>query len=595
MILGELADYYGLLLDRGKVGREGWANQRVSYVITIDYSGQVKSIFSIEKEEQRGKRKVVVPDKRMVPIHSGRSGKNPKPYFLCDSAKYLLGVWIPSGEQAVDKKNKADAWKYFQASAEYHIKILGNSGDRITQSVCNYFKTWDFEKNKDIFSVNWKEIEKANLVFRSYEMSKEILETEEVKNIWNSSSGGGEEICLRRCLVSGKLAQVARLHPQFKGVQGANSSGAMLVSFNGSAFESYGKEQGDNAPVSQEVANAYGQALNYLLSDDRHHKQIGDATTVFWAKAKNDENAYVDFMSQLLDGADENEEDKLLLAMSHIAAGEQAGYMETDLNPDVPFYILGLSPSVARISIRFFYSGTFGNIVSNIQDHYKRMEIESPVFEKKKFPSIRELLYETVNKKSTKKQPQPILSGALMRAVLENRPYPAGLYNNIMLRIHAERNVSRNRAAFIKAYIIKNFTDKKEAADTMKLNEDTEYVPYVLGRLFETLEEIQFHAIDKETVKERYFNSASTTPSVVFPQMLRLANSHLNVLKRDKKGLQVNLEKQLSGLCNKIHSDFPKYLSLEDQGIFMLGYYHQQQKKFSKNENKKETIKEQED
>ena len=202
----------------------------------------------------------------------------------------------------MDKKNKADAWKYFQASAEYHIKILGNSEDRITQSICNYFKTWDFEKNKDIFPVNWKEIEKANLVFRSYEMSKEILEIEEVKNIWNSSSGEGEETCLRRCLVSGKLAQVARLHPQFKGVQGANSSGAMLVSFNGSAFESYGKEQGDNAPVCREVANAYGQALNYLLSDDGHHKQIGDATTVFWAKAKNGENAYVDFMSQLLDG-----------------------------------------------------------------------------------------------------------------------------------------------------------------------------------------------------------------------------------------------------------------------------------------------------
>lgn len=426
-------------------------------------------------------------------------------------------------------------------------------------------------------------------------MSKEILETEEVRNLWNSSSGEDDGTCLRRCLVSGKLAQVARLHPQFKGVQGANSSGARLVSFNGSAFESYGKEQGDNAPVCQEIANAYGQALNYLLSDDGHHKQLGDSTTVFWAKAKNDENAYVDFMSQLLDGTDEHEEDKLLLAMSHIAAGEQAGYMETDLNPDVPFYILGLSPSVARISIRFFYNGTFGKMVSNIQEHYKRMEIESPVFEKKKFPSIRELLYETVNKKSTKKQPQPILSGALMRAVLENRPYPAGLYNNIMLRIHTERQVNRNRAAFIKAYIIKNFTDKKEAADTMRLNEDTEYVPYVLGRLFKTLEEIQFQAIEKETVKERYFNSASTTPSVVFPQMLRLANSHLNVLKRDKKGVQVNLEKQLSGLCNKIHSDFPEYLSLEDQGIFMLGYYHQQQEKFSKNQNKKETIKEQED
>ena len=599
MILGELADYYELLLDKGKVGKEGWENQRVSYVITIDYSGQVKSIFSIEKEEQRGKRKVSVPDKRMVPVHSVRSGKTPKPYYLCDNAKYLLGVWVLSDNQASDEKNKKQAWECFQASAEYHIKMLGNSEDKIAQSICSFFKTWNFEKNKDIFQVNWKEIEKATLVFRSYELSKEILEIEEVKNIWNDSFADNGETSVKRCLVSGKLAKVARLHPQFNGVQGVNPSGAALVSFNGAAFESYGKKQGDNAPVCQKIANAYGQALNYLLSDYGHHRQIGDATTVFWAKAKNGENAYVGFMSQLLDGADENEEDKLLLVMSRIASGEQAGYLETELNPDVPFYILGLSPSVGRISIRFFYSGTFGKMVSNIQDHYKRMEIESPVYEKKKFPGIQELLYETANKKSTKKQSPPILSGALMRAILENRPYPAGIFNNIMLRIHSEREINRNKAAFIKAYIIKNFKNKKEAVDAMNLNEDTEYIPYVLGRLFEIMEEIQFQAIDKETVKERYFNSASTNPSVVFPQMLRLANSHLNVLKRDKKGMQVKLEKQLSGLCNKIHSDFPKYLTLEDQGIFMLGYYHQQQERFSKNENKnkdnQENVKEQED
>ncbi|MCI9079383.1 MAG: type I-C CRISPR-associated protein Cas8c/Csd1 [Lachnospiraceae bacterium] len=599
MILGELADYYGQLLDEEKVGKEGWANEKVSYVITIDYSGMVKNIFSIEKEEERGKRKVLVPGKRMVPIHSGRSGKTPKPYYLCDNAKYLLGVWISSDNQTSDEKNKKQAWECFQASAEYHIKMLGNSENKMAQSICNFFRTWDFNKSKDTFQVDWKEIEKANLVFRSYETSEEILANEEVRNIWDSSYGDSEGTCIRRCLVSGKLAQVARLHPQFKGVQGANSSGATLVSFNGSAFESYGKEQGDNAPVCQEIANAYGQALNYLLSDDGHHRQIGDATTVFWAKTEKNESAYADFMSQLLDSEDEGAEAKLLLAMSRIAAGEQAGYMETELNPDVPFYILGLSPSVARISIRFFYSSTFGKMVANIQEHYTRMKIERPSFEKKEFPNIRELLYETVNKKSTKKQPQPVLSGSLMRAVLENRPYPAGVYNNMLLRIHSERKVNRNRAAFIKAYIIKNFTNKKEAADTMKLNEDTEYIPYVLGRLFETLEEIQYQAIEKETVKERYFNSASTTPSVVFPQMLRLANSHLNVLKRDKKGMQIKLEKQLSELCNKIHSDFPKYLSLEDQGIFMLGYYHQQQERFSKNENKnkdnKENIKEQED
>lgn len=596
MILRELADYYELLLDEGKVGKEGWENEKVSYVVTIDYNGEVKSIFSIEEKKKQGKKEIWIPAKRMIPVHKGRSGKTPKPYFLCDTAKYILGIWIPSGNEETDKKNKKQAQDYFQASALIHKEILKTSESRIAKSICKFFETWDFEQNKDNFAIDWKEIEKLNVVFRSFENAKEILEYEEIKNIWdlynkNNNSGNEKKA---RCLVSGKLAPVARLHPQFRGIQGANSSGAMLVSFNGTAFESYGKEKGENAPVSQDITNAYGQALNYLLSDSTHHRQIGDATTVFWAKTQKNENGYADFMSQLLDGADENEEDKLLMVMSHIAKGEQVDYMEKELNPEIPFYILGMSPSVARISIRFFYSNTFEKLVSNIQSHYKRLEIESPSYEKKKFPGIRELLDETINKKSTQKQAQPVLSGALMRAILENRPYPAGIYNNMMLRIHAEHSLNRNKAAFIKAYIIKNYKDKKEIADTMKLNEDTEYVPYVLGRLFEILEEIQVSAIGKETVKDRYFNSASTTPSVVFPQILRLANSHLAVLRRDKKGMQVYLEKTLCALCDKIHSDFPKYLSLEDQGIFMLGYYHQQQKRYEKKENKTETTQEQE-
>lgn len=592
MILKELADYYELLLGINReepvVGKEGWANDKVSYVVTIDYNGQVKSIFSIEEPKKLNKKEVLAPVKRMIPVHEGRSGKTPKPYFLCDTAKYILGAWFPSGNEETDKKNQKQAQVYFQACAEAHKKILENSENKLAQSVCKFFETWDFEKNKDNFTVDWKLAEKSNVVFRSFETGEELLKNKEVNDIWDSyneniNNAGVQKV---RCLVSGRLAPVARLHPQFRGIQGANPSGAALVSFNGAAFESYGKEQGDNAPVSQYIANAYGQALSYLLSDITHHKQIGDATTVFWAKTNKSESAYTNFMSQFLDGADEDEEEKMLSVMSHIARGEIADYKETELNPGVPFFILGLSPSVARISVRFFYGNTFGKLVSNVQKHYKRMEIESPVYEKKRFPSIREILYETVNKKSTKKQSQPVLSGALMRAVLEDRSYPAGVYNNIMLRIHAERFLNRNRAAFIKAYIIKNYPGKKEAVDTMKLNEDTDYVPYVLGRLFEILEEIQSEAIEKETIKERYFNSASTNPSIVFPQMLRLANSHLNVLKRDKKGAQINLEKSLGGLCGKIHSNFPKYLSLEDQGIFMLGYYHQQQKRFAKKDKK---------
>ena len=150
------------------------------------------------------------------------------------------------------------------------------------------------------------------------------------------------------------------------------------------------------------------------------------------------------------------------------------------------------------------------------------------------------------------------------------------------------RKVNRNRAAILKAYIIKNYPDKKEVVNTMKLNEDTEYMPYVLGRLFAVLEDIQRNAINKETLKERYFNAASSTPAAVFPQLIKLSNSHLRVLAREKKGIQIIKEKELQQLFQKIHDSFPVHLSLEDQGIFMVGYYHQVQKFYEKKSDSQE-------
>jgi CRISPR-associated protein Csd1 len=370
-------------------------------------------------------------------------------------------------------------------------------------------------------------------------------------------------------------------------VRGAQSSGGALVSFNGDAFESYGKKQGENAPVSEYAADAYGKALNYLLSNSEHYRLLGDTTTVFWAESEQNEDAYAQFTMELFGDLDEAEEEKLLKVMNAIAQGRNCDYKNMQLKPETKFYILGLSPNAARISIRFFHSGSFGEMISNIQEHYKRLAIESPdykeTYTKKKYPNVGDILYETVNKNSSNKQPQPILVGSLMRSILNNTRYPAALYSHIMLRIHAERNITRNRAAILKAYLIKNFEDKKEVVDTMVLNEDTEYTPYVLGRLFAVLEDIQKSAIKKETIKERYFNAASSTPAVVFPQLLKLSNSHMRVLGRENMGLQRAKEKELQELFDKVHNNFPAHLSLEDQGVFMIGYYHQVQKRYNKN------------
>lgn len=580
MILQALTNYYEQLLQDGKVGKNGWSKAKVSYAISIDEMGTVKGIIPIASESEDKKKKNPSVD-RIVPYQKGRSS-NVSPNFMCDNAKYLFGAWNTTGEK--------QAKECFEASKKYHQELLHTSDSLYAKSVCNFFDKWDFEKCKDELNVDWEKILSAsNLIFRSFETREEYQENADIQEIWNVNFESEDEKNIGICLVTGEKNAIARTHPLLKGVRGAQSSGAALVSFNGSAFESYGKKQGDNAPVSEYAANAYGKALNYLLTDRGHYRFLGDSTVVFWAE--NGENAYSDFFGTLLGDMDESDDDKLAKVMNKIARGEKCAYEDVELKPETRFYVLGLSPNAARISVRFFYNSTFGDMVSNINEHYRRMEIAKPVYEKKEYPDVRDILYETVNKKSTTKQAQPILVGALMRAILDNQRYPAALYSHILIRIRSEKHINRNRAAVIKAYLIKNYPNKKEVVSTMDLNENTEYMPYILGRLFAVLENIQKQAIDKETIRDRYFNSACATPAVVFPQMLRLANSHMRVLARKNKGLQVVLDNQLLEIMDKIHDGFPTNLSLEEQGTFIIGYYHQVQKRYEK---KNESAKEQE-
>lgn len=582
MILSVLTDYYEHLLKEGKVGQEGWSSAKVSYAITLDRDGHVKGVQLLERPVLRGKKEVFVPVERFVPFQKGRSSQV-APYFMCDNAKYLLGAWFPTGDAALDEKNRKQAQAYFKASASYHREILQNCKSPLAQAVLVFFDTWEFEKNKDEINVEWdKLLAASNLIFRSFENGQELLKEDEIHKVWDEYFNRDESGNQGRCLVTGQVAPIARLHPLLKGVRGAQSSGAALVSFNGSAFESYGKEQGDNAPVSEYAAAAYGKALNFLLTDEKHHKVLGDTTMVFFADTEENEDGYARFLLEFSGELEASEEHKLISIMDAIAKGKTCVYDEGELKPDTKFYILGLSPNAARISVRFFYNSTFGNMVSNIKAHYDRLKIVKPVYFTKEYPSIGDILYETVNKKATNKQVQPILVGAFMDAVLQDHRYPAAIFTHMMLRIHAEHEINRNRAAMLKAYIIKKYPEKKEVVDCMKLNEDTVYMPYVLGRLFAVMEDIQKSAIGKETLRDRYFNSASATPGVIFPQLMRLMQSHMRVLSRDNKGLQIKKEKELESLFRKIDTNIPARLSLEDQGIFMIGYYHQVQKFYEK-------------
>ncbi|MEG0036185.1 MAG: type I-C CRISPR-associated protein Cas8c/Csd1, partial [Oscillospiraceae bacterium] len=385
-----------------------------------------------------------------------------------------------------------------------------------------------------------------------------------------------------RCLVTGKRVAPALTHPPIKGVRDAQSSGAALISFNAPAYCSYGREQNANAPVGTYAAFAYTTALNHLLSDRKHTKRIGDMTLVYWSEDANP--LYQDAISQILDGNDSNtmSDDEMDYFMESMAEGRPNNWDGIPLKPDNRFYILGISPNAARLSVRLFLRDSFGSMVGKIKEHYNRLEIVSNNRSKwKNFP-LWALLRETINEKARDKSASPQMAGDTLRAILTGGKYPATLYQQTQLRIRAEREITQGRAAIIKAYLMKN-TDKEDYKEALKveLNESTTYQPYVLGRLFSILEQIQEKASGVTTIKDKYFSSACATPSTVFPLIMNLADKHLRKLDG---GIRVNFSKQLGELTSLITESYPVHHNLYDQGIFQLGYYHQTQKRYEKRE-----------
>lgn len=585
MILQALTKYYEILVENGKIAAAGWDPVRVSYAINIDSEGRFHGIQSLLVKGLKGKKEGMIPCVQNVPRHATRSGKMPPPYFLCDNARYLLGAWSEIGKEEDNKKNKEKANEYFQNAARYHKEILKDCDNPVAKGISLFFDTWNFETQREQITIPIEDIISApNLVFRFWDTGEYVLQNEQIRERWNEvySDSSGEEI--GQCLITGKNAPIARLHPLIKGVRGAQSSGAALVSFNASAFESYEKQQGMNAPVSEYAANAYGGALNYLLSEPKYNSMIGTDTVVYWSETGED--AYAEYFGDcLLD--DNDDELKLVNTMKAISKGEVCYYQDCQMNPDTKFYILGLSPNAARLSVRFFYANTFGKIIRNVFAHYERLEIQKPVYEKREYPKVGNILYETVNRNAKDKTASPILVGNLFRAIIHDTKYPATIFSSIIIRIRSDHIINRNRAAMIKAYLLKNRPETREVVEDMELNETTRNVPYVLGRIFATLEYIQEAANPNlnTTIKDRYFNSVCATPAVVLPQLLKLSNNHLKVLSRENKGMGIFLEKQLGSLMELLDTSFPVHLTLEEQGIFILGYYHQTQKRYTKKEN----------
>lgn len=579
MILEALVAHYEALAKLGKISPPGWSMVKVSYALCIDEKGGLEQVICLKTEQPRGKKTALVPKVMQLPAPVKRSS-GIAPNFLCDNSSYMLGI---------DAKGKPQRAKdCFAAAAQHHREILLDVDTPESRAICAFFETWDPDKALEypaLQNVLEDILAGANLVFR-YQFHYPH-ESPQIRQAWehhySSDCGGVEEICL----VTGEKGPIETVHPSLKGVKDAQSSGAALVSFNAPAFWSYGKEYGENAPIGKYAAFAYTTALNYLLSDRERVFHMGDATVVFWAK--NGEISYQNFASSFVFDTPSNyTADELSEMVKALCSGQQVSFDESRLDPEMEFYILGISPNAARLSVRFFLRNRFGKFLQNVMDHHSRMEIVRPSFDKFETVPLWKLLDETVNQNSRTKTPAPNLAGETLRAILNNTPYPAQLLNGVNLRIRAEHEITRGRAAIIKAFYLKNpHKDVPKEVLTVALNPNSTSIPYTLGRLFSVLENIQEAANPgiNTTIKDRYFNAASATPAHVFPSLINLAQKHLRKLD---SGFSVHYDKQLTELLSRLGENYPTHLSIPEQGAFQLGYYHQTQARYTSRQNKEE-------
>lgn len=596
MILTALVHLYEELCKQGKIQAEGWGIAKVTHRILLDKEGHLCGIISARKKVQRGKKEREVPCEMCVPLPVTRSS-DVKANFLCDKSSYFL---------AVDAKGKVQRTiQCFEAAKKLHHRVLEHCHSPVAKAILHFFDTWGSDKaEKDsLIQENLKDITTAGSNFVFQVDGVDAIEDEEIKRSWENFQGTSQAdedstSVAGQCLITGADNQkIALLHPKIKGVHGAQTAGANLVSFNKDkdAFCSYGGdgEQGKNAPVSERAAFAYGSALNALLADQSHTQIIGDTTIVYWSE--HGISACQDFMMSFWGNHAGLDDHTLDTIVTHMRDGLPVDLEGVEISPDEPFYILGLAPNAGRISVRLFWRNTFRELAMNLSLHQERMKLAGPSWEKQNIP-LWKTLKATVNPRAKGQAASPLMSGNLFRAVLQNTNYPESVFQNIMLRVFADQDkeaergksaiqkISHTKAAFIKAYLLKNGKKHWEGNLQMALNENCNDVSYVLGRMFSLLENIQQSAnpMINTTIKERYFNSACATPAFVFPILLKLANTHLSKLDERKA---VYFKKRMGVLMDKIIMPeegipFPARLTLEEQGAFVLGYYQETQARY---------------
>jgi len=559
MILQALCDYYERKPDLPRLGFE---TKAIPFVIEINAAGQLVQIEDTRTIE--GKKKVA---RNFLMPQGVKKTSGIATNLLWDNAEYVLGITSTGKPERVQEQHAA-----FRAKLDALAEKIDDAG---LEAVRAFLQAPDWEKLEA--DQCWPEILEICpvMTFRLNGDLELVCQRPAIRATLENADTDAEEIT---CLISGERDGFERLHTALKGVWGAQSSGANIVSFNKDAFNSFGKVQGSNAPVGKRAAFAYTTALNYLLSKESTQRiQVGDASTVFWSEKHTDlEDSFADLFNE----PPKDNPAKQTDAIKALLKAPQTGVLG-DEGGKTRFYVLGLAPNAARISVRFWQVGTVAEMSARIRQHFEDLEIVHASYEKPYLSLFRLLVATAIQGKSENIPPN--LAGEFMRAILAGLPYPQTLLQAAVRRIRAEREVNYPRAALIKACLNRQarYSPSQEKEIAVSLDDSNTNPGYRIGRLFAALEKIQEEAVNPgATIRDRFYGAASSTPVTVFSNLMKLKNHHLAKLEEGRKRY---FEKLIGQIMSDIN-DFPAHLSLADQGRFAIGYYHQRQAFFTKSE-----------
>jgi CRISPR-associated protein Csd1 len=576
MILQALYSYYQRLADMegADVAPEGFAPQTVSFALQLNERGELLDIIDLREPAAKGKK--LIGCRMIVPSLGKSRSVNIEPNFLWDGPGYVLGR---------DDKGKPErAAKCQAAFRQLHENLLGAMDTPEAKALLRFLRALPLEDRR--IEEKWPDLASANLVFRVGQMF--LHNVPALRAAWDNhrrqgvsgtpaedekKTAAGQSICL----VSGERADIAELHPPIKGVAGAPPTGAALCSYNLQAFQSFGKEQNLNGPVSASAAFAYTTALNYLLNRPAQRLRFGAATVVCWAE---NDSPLEDGLFALFNGAEPSSG----AAPDTLSAQERADILRRlgqgmpvpeawpKIDPAVRLYVLALKPSTARLSVGFFLYGSAADFLERINKYYTGLSISRRFADEPEFPSVWQVARAVLGPHKETGDIQR-LGQDMIQAALSGQGYPMYILPMCLQRLRSGDELTSVRAGLIKAMLIRNYSHEE---DLMSLNPGHPSPAYQLGRLFALLAGVQRKAIGQNInagVRDKYYGAASATPAVVFPLLLRNAQNHIS------KANAYGYDKLIRDVLEHIDNEFPPHLDLQAQGLFALGYYHQRAEK----------------